>query len=315
MSAYLIRGTAVALSEFVLIYFATWATIAAAWSLCTKRPHRDIHATSTLLYGLQLSPFVLSTLMTALLVIPAFVRFEPLRGEEEFGPPIIILGSFCLLLFALGLWRAGNAVLQTGRLVRRWHPRTSSSRNFPGIPIVETAADAPPLVVAGLFRPRLYVSSSAAQVLSEAELARAIAHEASHVRRCDNVKKLVLRLCCVPPSRSIERRWLASLELGADLDAVSSRHEALDLASAIVKTSRLAGRSPDLAMTFATPQSDLLQARVDQLLSWETRTSRHSRVFRMVIAVGSLAAALIVLAPFYSATLLAVHEFSEFLVR
>ena len=315
MNTYLVRGIAVALSEFVLAYFALWLSVACGWTLWAKDPRRLARANGpNFLYLLQLAPFFLSVFVVLVFAVPAFVRFEPQRGEEEFGLPIIFLGCVCLLFLALGVWRAATAILRTRTLVRQWNGSAHSVQTFAGLPLMETAADAPPLVVTGLFRPRLYVSASASEVLTEQELARAIAHESAHVRRRDNVRKLLLRLCCVPSVRPLERQWLASLELAADAEAVRSRTEALDLASALVKASKLVSASPDLAMTFTSEGSELLRTRVERLLSWSDRQSQRPS-HALIYTVASLAAASLLLWPWYSALLLAIHQFSEIIVR
>lgn len=315
MSVYLLRGAAVALSEFLLTYLAIWLAVTGGWSRWAKGTQRIARTpAANVLYALQLAPFLLAASLTLLFALPAFLRFEPHRAEEEFGWPIVLFGLLCLAFLATGLWRAARAIMQTRRMVRLWNGRTVSTASSAGVPVMETASDAPPLVVAGLLRPRLYVSSSAAEVLSEHELARAIAHESAHVRRHDNLKKLLLRLCCLPVAGALERRWIAAAEMAADMDAVRSRREALDLASALVKASKMATPSPDLAMTFTADGTDLLRARVERLLSWNGDDVASSH-WTVICAAISFVAVAFLLTPWYSTLLLAVHEFSEILVR
>jgi len=314
MSVYFLRGTAVALSEFVLIYFATWFAISYAWSLWPRSSDRISRRSSNFLFALQLTPFLGALLAVVVLAVPAFVRFEPRGGEEDFGAPVIVLGALCLAVLSMGAWRSARAILEMRRLARQWKGQSVSADDLAGLPVMKTSADAPPLVVVGLIRPRLYVSSSASATLNEQELARAIAHESAHVQRHDNLKKLALRLCCLPFAGRLERQWLASLEIAADMAAVRSQREALDLASALVKASKLAGRSPDLSMTFTVEGSDLLKARVERLLGWKP-TSGHQTSRTLIYSAISVTAITLLLSPWYSAMLLAVHEFSEVLVR
>jgi hypothetical protein len=118
----------------------------------------------------------------------------------------------------------------------------------------------------------------------------------------------------VPSSSALERQWLASVEIAADMAAVRTRREALDLASALVKATKIATPAPDLAMTFALEGTELLRTRVERLLAWsDNATQRSPR--KLAIAAVSLAALAIMVTPWYSSALLAVHQFSEILVR
>jgi beta-lactamase regulating signal transducer with metallopeptidase domain len=249
------------------------------------------------------------------IAVPAFLRFEPQRGEEEFGIPIIFFGLLGVALLSVGAWRATRAIWETRRLVREWNDSSVTADQAAGWPALSTVADAPPLVVAGLIRPRLYVSSSAANVLSQDELARAIAHESAHVQRHDNLKKFFLRLCCIPSTATLERQWLAAVEIAADMDAVHSRREALDLASALVKASKIASSFPDLAMTFtAADGGQLLRTRVERLLSWDDSSGKRSSR-KLVLTLSLFAVSAVFTVPWYSTILLAVHQLSEILVR
>jgi Zn-dependent protease with chaperone function len=315
MGIYLLRGTAVALSEFVLLYALLWASVSGSWWLWSRNPKRRQHSSSSnFLLALQLIPFALSAFLVLSLAVPAFLRFEPQRGEEEFGLPIIFFGLLSIALLSVGAWRATRAIRETRRLVRKWDNNAVATEQIAGWPAMSTAADAPPLVVAGLIRPKLYVSSSAAKILSQDELARAIAHESAHVQRYDNLKKFFLRLCCVPSTSALERQWLAAVEIAADMDAVHSRREALDLASALVKASKITAASPDLAMTFTADGTQLLRTRVERLLSWDDSSSKASS-YRLVLTISLFAAFAVLTTPWYSTILLAVHQFSEILVR
>ena len=313
MSQYFLRGTAIALSEFTLLYLAAWFVVSIGWSVWAKRARLSVSTgNSNFLFLLQMTPCLFAAGIVLAFAVPAFWRFEP-RGEEEISASVTLLGALCVVFFLIAVGRVIQAFWQSRKLVRSWNRCAVATEELAGLTVVKTAADAPPLVIAGLLRPTLYVSSSASELLSEPELARAIAHESVHVRRHDNLKKLLLRLCCFLSARPLERRWLASLEITADQDAVRNRREALDLASALVKASKLVSPAPDLAMTFTGDDSDLLRTRVERLLDWNAgRSTRRPRI--LVYAASMIALALLLLPPYFS-LLLAVHQFSEFLVR
>ena len=209
--------------------------------------------------------------------------------------------------------RVTTSLFRTWRFTRLWSRTSVPIGSFAGMAAVRIRGDAPALTITGLLRPTIYISSAATNLLTESELALAIEHEVAHARRHDNVKKLIMRCCCLLPVPALERRWLALIEIDADAEAVSSHHEALDLASALVKASRISAGSPDLVLPFASDAAHLLRIRVERLLSWERRAPR-SRLPIICCAISLLAGCLLLL-PCYPTLLLAVHEFSEILVR
>jgi beta-lactamase regulating signal transducer with metallopeptidase domain len=149
--------------------------------------------------------------------------------------------------------------------------------------------------------------------LNENELARAIAHESAHIRNHDNIKKLALRVCHYPPSLSLEHSWLEALEIAADQSAVNSKREALDLASALVKSSRLSCPSPELVTNLASPAGTLLHNRVERLLAWEqTEVTGHCRRLFFPATLLMLATLLVTR---YDLWLSLVHELAEVLMK
>lgn len=307
---FYLRAVLISLAEFVIVYAGLRVLIGAAWRPLSRRTNP---LSPSLLYLLQVGPFLLSLSVVAALTIPSFLRLEPRFGEEELGAPLIFFSALAVVMLSVGFARALNAIFRTSRLVRLWQNNATAHHRCDGLHVVNTGPDSPPLAVAGLLRPNLYISSSAQTLLNADELRLAIAHEAEHIRRHDNIKKLFLRVCSVPAS-SIERFWLASIEVAADVTAVRSKREALDLASALVKASQIAAPTPDLAMNFTMDGTELLRIRVERLLSWESVQQRLSK--RAIVSIGAAAlAAFAVLVVTYPTLLVAMHEFSEFIVR
>jgi len=93
------------------------------------------------------------------------------------------------------------------------------------------------------------LSDAAAAVLSPQELATALQHEMAHAHRRDNLKKLLFRFCAFPGMSRLEAAWCEAEEMAADDAAVASVGDALDLASALIKLSRLAPVHPAAALT------------------------------------------------------------------
>ncbi len=99
-----------------------------------------------------------------------------------------------------------------------------------------------------MLRPRLFVASQVFGALTPEELAAALAHERGHVEGHDNLKRALLQagedaLLHAPLGRSLRRAWQSESEMAADeFAAAAGPAAALDLASAIVKISKLIPR-------------------------------------------------------------------------
>ncbi len=294
---------------FVLVYAALRLSVACGWSLTRERlPWLSPNA----LYALQVGPFVLSALIVGAFTIPSFIRFEPRVVQEAFGPPVVVLSLACMAFFGVGFYRTYQAYARTNRIVDEWRGDGQQTVGPLGIPICQTGPDAPPMVVAGFWRPKLLISSSTATFLNEKELARAISHESAHVHRHDNLKKLALRACSFPRAAQIEQQWLAALEIDADRYAVSNKSEALDLASALVKASRLSMPNADFT-THLTEGGQLLQMRVQRLLDWDAVRSSN-RLLGFAMAAVALASGIAV-TMCYQGILLQMHNVAEILMQ
>jgi beta-lactamase regulating signal transducer with metallopeptidase domain len=295
---------------FVLAYAALRVSVACGWSLTRERlPWRSPYV----LYALQVGPFVLAALIVGAFTIPSFVRFEPRVVQEVFGPPVLVLSLICLALLAVGLYRAYQAYARTARIVRQWRENATPIDDPLGRPIYKTGPDAPPLVVAGFWRPKLLISCSTSNVLNQDELARAISHESAHIKRHDNLKKLMLRVCSFPRAAQIERQWLAAVEMDADNHAVSNKREALDLASALVKASRLSMPTAELTTNLSSEGGMLLQMRVQRLIGWdEARNSRKLLRFGWLL-FGLLTTVAVIVS--YQGILLRMHALAELLMQ
>ncbi len=310
MLLYVLRGVAVSLSVFVLSYTALRLCVAGFWRL-NRRLYPSFPP--NLLFALQVVPFVGAALIVGAFTIPSFLEFEPRVVQEAFGPPVLVLSLVCISIFGVGFYRALEAYRSTTRLVREWHRNAKPVPNAQDLPLYQTRADAPPFVVAGLWRPKLLMSSSTSLIMSEDEVARAISHETSHIRQHDNLKKLVLRLCSYPRSKSIEHEWLAAVELHADRQAVRSKREALDLASALVKASRLRMPVAEFTTHLTSEPGSLLQARVKQLLDWEA-TEASAKLFQIWLTAGVIVMTIATIST-YQTLLLDMHWLAELLMR
>jgi hypothetical protein len=307
---FVLRGLSVSLSVFVLTYALVRLAVSCGWSLTQRRLPS---LSPNWLYALQVGPFALATFIVAAFTIPSFIRFEPRAVEEEFGLPVVILSLTCLALLGVAVYRAWIAYARTNAIVRDWCKNASPVQDARGLPIYKTGPDAPPLVVAGFWRPQLMVSSSTSTVLSENELARAISHESAHIDKHDNLKKLSLRVLSFPRANELEQRWLAAIEIDADRSAVNNQREALDLASALVKASRLSMATAELTTNLTSEAGALLEMRVQRLLSWNDLQSSNKLFHYLVAAAGMLLATSAVV--YYHILLLGMHSLAELLMQ
>jgi beta-lactamase regulating signal transducer with metallopeptidase domain len=311
---YALRALAVCLSVWVLVYLGTSVVVACAWKPVARLLRRSSASVlATALCALRLSPAIAATITVALFALPSFLHFEPRAAAESVGLIPALLGCACALLLAVGAAAALRALRNTRTLTRCWATDARILQQNGAVTAYETPQRGPLLAMAGMIKPAVFVSTSVTALLSPEELKRAIAHEMMHVRRRDNLAKLIVLLCRFPAMRALERAWHEAMELAADERSVYSKAEAIDLAAALVKVSRLSPRRlPDLATGFAAPASGSVPARVTRLLAWTTPApaSPHSRLIAAT-AIGTL----MTLAFTYQPILLAMHEFTEWLVR
>jgi Zn-dependent protease with chaperone function len=150
--------------------------------------------------------------------------------------------------------------------------------------------------------------------LNHDELHIALKHELAHIQSRDNLKKLVFRFCPFPGMAKLESAWSQAAEFAADDAAVANLSDAVDLAAALVKLSRLVPveAAPICTVGFVTGS---IRARVARLLAWEeTANSQPIRIRPGYVISTSLVALLCIFAT-YSSTLALTHEVTEWLVR
>jgi Zn-dependent protease with chaperone function len=172
------------------------------------------------------------------------------------------------------------------------------------------------MTTAGIVHPRVLLSTTAEFLLTPNELSTALNHELAHVRRRDNLKKLLLRLVPFPGMSGLETAWLEATEIAADDAAVSSTSQALDLAAALLKLSRLAPLeiAPRLTAGLVHSPASAMNARIERLVAW-TEPLQRPQKSPIRYALGAVAVGVAALAFSYSSLLVGVHEATELLVR
>ncbi len=307
---YLLRGAVVSLGVFFLAYIALSGIIACVWRVLGKR---GAALSATALYGIRILPLLAAGALVALFTVPSFLYLEPRFTDEKIGSGAFALAMGGTLVLVAGCINALRAWLKTSQFVAPCLQQARRLQMHAGIPVYEVSSGAPTLFVAGVWRPKLLVSSAAVALLDSIEIEAAIRHEVAHINRRDNLKKLVLRFCPFPALASLERAWLRAAEIAADDDAACHERAALDLASALLKMARASApaRTPGLGMTLLPEHGAPVGARIERLLAGQRSQTRGRRYLRWAWLVGAVAGVGIN----YAWALAQMHEFTELLVR
>jgi len=312
------RGIAVSFSVFVLVYSGLSLAVGCSWRrlwlLCQRYP---VERAADLLFALRVFPLVGAAVVTVAFTVPSFVLLEPRSINEPIGVIPLVLGICGCLLAGFGAVNAGLSAARASRRIAEWMSESIPADASGPVPVLRTSQVIPPLTTAGIVRPKVLVSGTAEFILTKRELQTALRHELAHVRRRDNLKKLVLRLVAFPGMAGLENAWLDATEMAADDAAVSSSGEALDLAAALIKLSRFAQLEPSTEIMMALVHSPAasVNARVERLIDWseERRTPAQQYSAWYALCAGGVAVAAFGVT--YSALLVRVHTATEWLVR
>jgi beta-lactamase regulating signal transducer with metallopeptidase domain len=316
------RLIAVSCAVLVLVYSGLSLAVSCGWRrfwLYTQR--YPVRRTADLLYGLRLFPLAAAAAVTLAFTVPSFVLLEPRSIDEPIGIAPLFL-SFCGLMIAVfGVVNATRALKTTSRAVALWTRDAKLVESRGTVPVMRISRIVPALTAAGILKPRVLVSGAAEFLLTEKELQTALRHELAHVRRRDNLKKLLLRLIAFPGMSGLEAAWLEAIEMAADDAAVFSASEALDLAAALIKLSRLSPFEARVDLTAALVHSPVavMNARVERLVAWTEEhpfsSSPSLRGHSPWYAMAALLTMVAVMAVTYSGLLVRVHTATEWLVK
>ncbi len=313
------RLIAISFSVWVLVYGGLSLAVVCGWRrfwlYSQKFPARR---TADLLFGLRLFPLLAGAAVTLAFTVPSFLLLEPRSIAEPIGIAPLLIGLCGLLLAAFGVWNAARALRTASHAIASWMSEAKLVESSGKVPVVRISRIVPALAAAGILKPRILMSGATAFLLTEKELQTAVRHELAHVRRRDNLKKLLLRLVAFPGMAGLEAAWLEATELAADDAAVFNAGEALDLAAALIKLSRLAPADAQVDLTAALVHSPVavMNARVERLLGWsEDRRIPTRRAYSPWCAAAAALALAAGFAVTYSALLVRVHTATEWLVR
>jgi beta-lactamase regulating signal transducer with metallopeptidase domain len=234
---------------------------------------------------------------------PSYLWLEPEATAENIGFACLAAALLGGCICATGLARAARAAIRSSRYLRRCRCVMES--------------DAPVLMLAGVFRPRLVVSRGVRHALAPDQLAAALRHERAHRRSHDNLKRLLLLASpdvfpFLRGLRRLERGWARMAEWAADDRAVGGNpRRSLALAAALVRVARMGVFPPPapLATSLMADGADLT-ARVDRLL--HPQPPRKGPAVLVPLLVLSAAMAAMAIQP---ATLYSVHGLLERLMH
>ena len=311
------RGIGISLAMFLLLYIPLSLIVVRGWDWLrrTLNPTTARNSADTL-FVLRVLPFALSAIFTLVFTLPSFLLLEPRTSNESVGTIPVVLGFCCVMIVAVGFSRVLSAQRKTSKALTRWLNGSSVMDCGSSVPVFRTGKDAPTLTVAGVREPKVLVSEAALATLTPSELRTALRHELAHVRSHDNLKKLLFRLASFPGMRELELAWSEQSELAADDAAVRDFNDALNLAAALIKVSRLAGPQPCVSLTTGLLHSSTaLRLRVQRLFSWSERPAKTRSERGKLYAALSAGIAFLLIASTYSSALSQLHAVTEWLVR
>jgi Zn-dependent protease with chaperone function len=206
-------------------------------------------ARARLLFALRVSPPAAAAALAFALIIPAYLLYEPHDSGEGVGFKLLALACVSAAGVLLAAWRVARTWVATRRLAGDWMRRAEPVEvEGSRVAAYSIRHSFPVIAVIGVLRPRLFVASQVFDALTPEELTAALAHERGHVEGHDNLKRALLQagedaLLHAPLGRSLRREWQRESEMAADeFAAAAGPAAALDLASAIVKISKLVPR-------------------------------------------------------------------------
>ncbi len=186
------------------------------------------------------------------------------------------------------LWRARAGLKRIARVSRRL--------SSPAGEILLAPASTPFCFVAGLFKPRIFVSSAAWERLDDEERRAMLAHEMAHAEQGDLWRGSALRMSALfgAPwiSSQVVAVWNAATERLCDHRAAIAVGEPEFVARALVSLSRTNGLVPRSATACFVPNRNDVIERVEAVLA--ARGDGRLAAQRMAIAAAILTASVLV---------------------
>lgn len=255
--SYIVLAASISVVAFSLVMSIASGAVAMAHAWLRPRIDRlPARRRASAYLGLRLAPTAAGLLFAGLFFLPAFLLFEPQESGERISAALAAL----TLLAALPLLRSARDAVVAWRATRAraavWLAGAQPLRlqDDVRLPAFVVRAPFPVVAVVGVLRPFLVVSRTVLDTCTDDELAAILAHEATHVSRRDNLKRILMLttpdlLTGTARARDLELGWQQAAEEVADDGAGSGR--SLDLASALIKVARVAQGHPAPPATMA----------------------------------------------------------------
>jgi len=314
------RGLAVSFSVFVMVYGTLSLAVCLVWRCVWRYSQR--HAgrwSANLLFALRMSPLAAAAVVTIAVTVPSFLWLEPRGIDEPLGRIPLVLSACGAAWGVFGVLNVGLAVRRASRAISLWTHAAQPVKATGDPPVLRISRPVPALVAAGIVRPLILLSEAAESALTAGELEAALHHEVAHVRQHDNLKKLLLRLLAFPGMGGLEGAWVEASEMAADEAAVSTPSEALDLAAALIKLSRLAPACSTTDLTAALVHNHgaafAMNARIERLIGWSEQRNQRPRQYSPWYGLAAAMATVAIFSVTYNQLLVHVHTATEWLVR
>lgn len=259
-------------------FFITQLAVAALISITTRLAlHRLAHVQARsgarFVLVLRLLPATTAGFAVLGLCAPSYLLLEPGETAEQIGIGCVTAALLGALVCVSGLVRGCIRAARTQAYLRRYRD-----------------CGTPMFLLVGVLHPRILVSPAIQEALTPAEFGAAVRHEEAHGRSRDNLKRLLITITpdVLPFThgfRRLDSAWRTLTEWAADDEvALASPQCALDLASALVRVSRMH------AKILLPPLSTALLADMDELSTRVERLIGNTPVAKPIPAIGSAAA-------------------------
>jgi len=283
---FVILGIGISLAAFSAIDALLSLLIILFWrGIGHRLQSLDASIRANLLLSLRFLPAVAASLLVFAYIIPAYLIYEPRETTEDVSFKMAFLAAFSVVFLLLAASRFVSGQIATRRLIKDWLRNSESVRDDRlRIPIYRLRHSFPVIAVTGILRRKLFIADQLFDLLSEAELTAAFAHEYAHLRTRDNIKGALLHACAdflaiIPGGRALDRAWIEASEIAADEYAARAGGEvSLDLASALIKIARVVPENSRAAMPAAVSlmagDSSAIALRVQHLTQIATAGPR-----------------------------------------
>lgn len=265
---------------------------------------------AALMLILRWLPAALGAFAAVCLCVPAYLRLEPLEGEEEVGILCLTLAGCAVLSYLIPMARAAWRVV---RSEVRLHELIRDAEEQSGLYVIRQAS--PAMALAGLIHSRVVVSRDVVELLTADQMDAARRHERAHLESHDNWKRVLMEAAPIDfGGRHRRVAWARFTEWAADDQATGGDGwRSVALASALVSVARLASADCLPQASLLVPDGRELRARVERLLEPSTRVAERFPA-AIVVTLAVVAASLAVIGAQQPAAAAVVHRLLEALV-